>query len=104
MCAPAGSLSGQSPGMGLGCVKTPWWKHRRAGISGEVAMRGQLSGFGVSFHLEVLLMLIPAVFGGSAAALGLKADIASSMPAGPWSAGNVPNGRLHSLFKPETPP
>jgi uncharacterized membrane protein len=67
--------------MGLGCVKTPWWKHRRAGISGEVAMRGQLSGFGGSFHLEVLLMLIPAVLGGSAAAE--EGMSATTMPSSP---------------------
>ena len=34
---------------------------------GEVVMCGHFSGFGGSFCLEVLLMRIPAVLGGSAA-------------------------------------
>ena len=50
---------------------------------GEVALRGDLFGFGVSFRLEVLLVLIPAVLGGSAAAEGgLSATTVPSSPPG----------------------
>jgi hypothetical protein len=46
-------------------------------------MRGHLAGFGVSFRLEVLLMLIPAVLGGSAAAEeGMSATTMPSSPPG----------------------
>jgi hypothetical protein len=48
---------------------------------GEVALRGDLFGFGGSFRLDVLLVLIPAVLGGSAAAEGgLSATTMLSSP------------------------
>ena len=51
---------------------------------GEVVMRGHFSGFGGSFCLEVLLMRIPAVLGGSATADGHMS--AMTMPASPLGA------------------
>ena len=74
--------------VGLGRVKTPWRKHRRVGMSGEVAVRGHFSGFGGFFGLEVLLMRVPAVLGGSATADGRMS--ATTMPSSPPGAAGCP--------------
>ncbi len=48
------------PALGLGCVKTPWWKHRRLAISAKGPCLVILLCLAAFLCLERLLMRIPA--------------------------------------------